>query len=342
MIEPYYDCDGITIYNADCREVLPTITDGSVNLICTDPPYFKVKNEWWDRQWDKPEEFLFWIGEQCDVWRRVLAFNGSLYVFASPQMAWGVEGEVRQRFKVLNRITWRKQTGWHARQCKEALRGYFPNTESIIFAEQFGADGAAMGVSTYNQKCDELRGFVFEPIRAYLVAEFERAGMLDAAGKIAANVACGFSATSGGMASRHYFGSNQWQMPTESHYHALRELLNKGGGDYLSRPYEDLRAEYEDLRRPFVATKHRPYTDVWEYDTVQARAGKHPCQKPDAMMRHIVLTSSREGDTVLDCFGGSMRLAEVCRESGRNFIGIEISEVYCEAAVNRLAQGVLF
>lgn len=37
MIEPYYDLDGITIYNADCREVLPQLAP--VDLVLTDPPY---------------------------------------------------------------------------------------------------------------------------------------------------------------------------------------------------------------------------------------------------------------------------------------------------------------
>ena len=176
MIEPYYDQDGITIYNADCREVLPSIDTGSINLVCTDPPYFKVKNEWWDRQWDKPDDFLNWIGELCEAWKRVLAFNGSLYVFASPHMAWGVEGEVRQRFNVLSSIRWVKDDGWHRKASKDELRGYFPNTESIIFAEQYGADGNAMNGAGYTAKCDELRGFVFEPLRAYLARERDAAG----------------------------------------------------------------------------------------------------------------------------------------------------------------------
>lgn len=37
MIEPYYDHGGITIYNADCRDVLPGL--GKVDLVLTDPPY---------------------------------------------------------------------------------------------------------------------------------------------------------------------------------------------------------------------------------------------------------------------------------------------------------------
>jgi site-specific DNA-methyltransferase (adenine-specific) len=45
-VKPYYDEDGITIYHADCREVLPTLADGSVDLVLTDPPWGIGKAEW--------------------------------------------------------------------------------------------------------------------------------------------------------------------------------------------------------------------------------------------------------------------------------------------------------
>lgn len=37
MIKPYYEEPGITIYNADCRDVLPQLEP--VDLVLTDPPY---------------------------------------------------------------------------------------------------------------------------------------------------------------------------------------------------------------------------------------------------------------------------------------------------------------
>ena len=36
-MNPYYEQDGITIYNADCRDVLPTLDP--VDLVFADPPY---------------------------------------------------------------------------------------------------------------------------------------------------------------------------------------------------------------------------------------------------------------------------------------------------------------
>lgn len=37
--KPYYQDDAVTIYNADCREILPLFPDKSFDLVLTDPPY---------------------------------------------------------------------------------------------------------------------------------------------------------------------------------------------------------------------------------------------------------------------------------------------------------------
>lgn len=38
-MKPYFESQGITIYNADFRDVFPVIADGSIDMIWTDPPY---------------------------------------------------------------------------------------------------------------------------------------------------------------------------------------------------------------------------------------------------------------------------------------------------------------
>ena len=73
--------------------VLPTLDDASVQLICVDPPYFKTKMEYqgekvlWDRQWKTRDAYLSWLRGLAKEWQRILAPNGSVYCFASPQMA---------------------------------------------------------------------------------------------------------------------------------------------------------------------------------------------------------------------------------------------------------------
>ena len=44
-MKPYYQDDAVTIYHGDCREILPTLGDGSVDFIFTDPPYGHNNND---------------------------------------------------------------------------------------------------------------------------------------------------------------------------------------------------------------------------------------------------------------------------------------------------------
>ena len=333
------------IEHGDALEVLRGMPDNAVDAIVTDPPYHRVKALEWDRQWKDAPAFLAWIGELCEQWQRVLRPNGSLYCFASPKMAARVEVEIGKRFNVLNQIVWNKDggfKGWSGRQCKEEQRAFFPHTERIIFAEHYGADNMAKGEAGYATRCDELRGFVFEPLRAYLDGERIAAGF----DRAACDKACG------NQMSGHYFSRVQWALPTRANYEKLREAFNAKGNsqhlrreydylrreyDYLRREYEDLRREYEDLRRPFRVTADVPYTDVWDFPTVQAYKGKHPCEKPLALMLHIIRSSTREGATVLDCFAGSGAIGDACLRLGRNFIGIEKDSHWCQQAQTRLA-----
>jgi site-specific DNA-methyltransferase (adenine-specific) len=326
------------LIHGDCLEVLPTLADNSIDLVLTDPPYHRVKGEAWDRQWKTDADYLDWLGRVLAEFQRVLKPNGSLYLFASPRMAARVEVKTGERFRVLTPIVWRKPFGRHNQADVEVIRAYFPQTERIIFAEHYGADNIAKGEAGYVAKCDELRGFVFEPLRAYLDGERQRAGI----DKEDINEALGFRRL-GGMAGRHYFSQSQWQLPTAEHYTKMRELFNRNGGEYLRREYEDLRREYEDLRReyedlrrPFRVTADVPYTDVWDFPTVKAYPGKHVCEKPVALLSHIIQASSKPGAVVLDAFMGSGASGEAAVKLGRQYIGIELDSKWVERATFRI------
>jgi adenine-specific DNA-methyltransferase len=126
----------------DALDLLRGLPAGSVDAIITDPPYFGVKDEAWDNQWDTADEFIAWMGNLCQQWKRVLKPNGSLYVFASPRMAARVEVEVGKWFNVLNNITWKKDaTPYAAKYGVDNFRTYVDMSERIIFAEQFASDG---------------------------------------------------------------------------------------------------------------------------------------------------------------------------------------------------------
>jgi len=329
----------------DAIEVMKSLPDNSIDLIATDPPYFKVKNDSWDRQWDKPIEFLNWLDSCSEQWQRILKPNGSLYCFASPQMSARVEVMLRDRFKVMSNIVWvkpdpkselNKGAGRSGQVCKESLRQWFPLQERIVFCEHYGSDNIAKGEAGYGAKCDELRGFVFEPLRAYLDEQRIKAGIR----KEDVNLCLGFR-ENGGMASRKYFSQSQYQLPTPEHYAKLQESFP----GYFTKPYEELRTQYEELRtqyeelrRPFTVSADVPYTDVWTFPTVGYYSGKHPCEKPLALMEHIISASSRKGAVVLDCFAGGGSTLLAAQNLDRGFIGIEKDKDYHQVALNRVAQ----
>lgn len=62
----------------------------------------------------------------------------------------------------------------------------------------------------------------------------------------------------------------------------------------------------------------------------------HPTQKPLSLITDLVLKHSNEGDTVLDCFMGSGTTGVACKNTNREFIGIELDEKYYKVACERL------
>lgn len=71
----------------------------------------------------------------------------------------------------------------------------------------------------------------------------------------------------------------------------------------------------------------------------QAPSGRskiHPTEKPLKLMERLILASSNEGDTVLDCCMGSGTTGVACVNTGRNFIGIEKDPEYFKIAEQRI------
>ena len=84
--------------------------------------------------------------------------------------------------------------------------------------------------------------------------------------------------------------------------------------------------------------------DLWEMPLVQGKErlrgadGRaiHPTQKPEEMLKRIIVASTQEGDTVLDPFLGSGTTACIAKKYGRHWIGIEQEKKYVEIARKRL------
>lgn len=85
--------------------------------------------------------------------------------------------------------------------------------------------------------------------------------------------------------------------------------------------------------------------DVWSLPLVQGKErlhgqsgrASHPTQKPEEMLKRIILASSNKGDLVLDPFLGSGTTAAMARKLGRDWIGIEKEKEYVSLAMKRLS-----
>jgi len=69
----------------------------------------------------------------------------------------------------------------------------------------------------------------------------------------------------------------------------------------------------------------------------EKRYGKHPTQKPEELLRRIVLAATGPGDLVLDPFVGSGTTGVVCVRLGRRFVGIDSSQDFLAVAQRRIA-----
>ena len=123
--KPYYDKDGITIYNADCRQVLPFL--GKFGLTATDPPYgidagnmnLGAHNKLESSDWDKDTpvrstidqaiagsgQSIIWGGNYFDlpptrnflVWDKTPEMQGRS--FAECELAWCSWDSVARLFR---------------------------------------------------------------------------------------------------------------------------------------------------------------------------------------------------------------------------------------------------
>jgi site-specific DNA-methyltransferase (adenine-specific) len=78
------------------------------------------------------------------------------------------------------------------------------------------------------------------------------------------------------------------------------------------------------------------YPTVLKYKPIPSTARLHPAQKPTDLLRDLIIGFTNPGDTVLDPFMGSGSTGEACKETGRNFIGIELNSDIYEIAQTRI------
>lgn len=83
----------------------------------------------------------------------------------------------------------------------------------------------------------------------------------------------------------------------------------------------------------FIKKPNKQMRSVWSITTPkksEKKYGKHPTQKPEALLERIVLPCSQENDIVLDPFCGSATTGVVALNNKRKFVGIDAESEYLD------------
>jgi DNA modification methylase len=293
------------------------LPDKSVNLIIADPPYYKIKGDF-DFEFKDFQEYLNFMEGQAKLYKRVLADNGSLFVYGHAKNIAYVQVIFDKYFNLENSLVWEKK------ECQtniglDDFRSFAPITERILF---------------YSLEEEEFTGKHYEKIKYYFWDEYEKSKLT----LKKANELMGLATTGANLAGE-LFGKNRdrFCFPTKEKY----ELLQTTG--YFRREYEDLRREYEDLRREYEDLR-RPFNnkarnrDVMRYSQ-EAHLSKqfdHDTIKPERLTLDLIETTTKENDLILIPFGGSGTECVCAMRLKRQWVAFENKKKYYDIAMNRI------
>lgn len=106
--------------------------------------------------------------------------------------------------------------------------------------------------------------------------------------------------------------------------------------DKAIKGYKDKPGE---VGREDIAPETRNRRSVWTVNT-RPYKGAHFATFPTALIEPCVLAGSRVGDIVLDPFSGSGTTGQVCIETGRQYLGIELNQEYIELSRQRIQAAI--
>ena len=102
--------------------------------------------------------------------------------------------------------------------------------------------------------------------------------------------------------------------------------------------------KYGDFPKDIMKKPEKQMRSVWHIPLTKKSEkafGRHPTQKPEALLERVVLASTNPGDLILDPFMGSGTTGVAALRHGRRFIGIEMDEAYLEGIARPRLQAEL-
>ena len=291
------------------------------DLVFTDPPYgMKKESEGVMNDNLNYDDLLKFNMDWIPLSFAFLKDNGSWYCWGTDEPLMDIYSNIlkpmikTQKITFRNLLTWDKGTGQG--QLSDESRMYPTADEKCLFV--------MCGVQGFNNNADNYYD-AWEPLRNYLNEEAEKCG----GRKI-------WKEMLGTQMGKHYFTKSQWELPTKEAY----EKMQAFGRDYdaFKKGYDALKKDWYDTRAYFNNT-HDNMNNVWHFARASQEerqdCGGHATPKPIAICARAIKSSSREGESVLDLFGGSGTTLIAAEQLGRKCFMMELDPHYCDVIIAR-------
>ena len=107
-----------------------------------------------------------------------------------------------------------------------------------------------------------------------------------------------------------------------THYFNYEAMKEENGGKQMKDVWE-----FEDIEPEIFESSTAPKSEK--------KYGKHPTQKPIALLTRLITAASKEGDLILDPFNGSGTTGVVAAQMKRHYIGIDNVVEYLKLSKER-------
>lgn len=312
--------------STDADAVAKLMNGERADLVFTDPPYgMKKESEGVLNDNLNFDDLLEFNKRWIPLTFANLKDNGSWYCWGIDEPLMDIYSNILRPMQKRNEITFRNLITWDKGngqgQRSEDFRMYAIADEKCLFVMN--------GVQGFNINQDNyFEGW--EPIRIYFEEEIKKIGQSDHTIAHAIGKADGRSVN-------HWYSKSQFAFITKENYEAVKAYAESIGIDIFKREFEEIKREWYSTRAYFDNT-HDNMNNVWHFDRTSAEEREgldHATPKPLALCARGIKTSSREGEIVLDVFGGSGSTMIACEQLGRKCRMMELDPHYCDIIIKR-------
>lgn len=313
--------------------VIDRLMDGvKADMVFTDPPYGMKKESEGVLNDNLNFDYLLDFNRQwIPLTFGALKDNGSWYCWGIDEPLMDIYSNILKPMARENKITFRNLITWDKGngqgQLSEDFRMYPIADEKCLFVMCGEQD------MRFKRNLEEFNE-MFEPIRKWFENERKKSGLsVEQISKID-STRCS-----------HYWAKVQFEFPTKEAFCKIKNYCVNNGINAFDKEYEEIKKEYEEIKKEFY--KNRAYFDnthdnqnnVWHFDRAgkdeRKHTGGHATPKPIALCSRAIKSSSREGEIVLDVFGGSGSTLIACEQLNRKCYMCELAPHYVDVIIDR-------